>query len=160
MRPAKLAAIAAVVVLGAAAGGRAYGYFTAPGGGEGTAPVAGIEPLALLDPLDDATADRLYPGGEGDLLVRVQNPNGFAVVLERVQPAAAGEIRSDAPGCAELVGVVDERLTIEPPVRVDPGATVDLRLPRAVRLDASAPDGCQGATFAIPVRVESATVAP
>ena len=159
MRRAKLAAIAAVVVLGAAAGGRAYGYFTAPGGGEGTATVDSAEPLALLDPLDDATADRLYPGGEGDLLVRVQNPNRFAVVLERVRPAAT-DIRSDARGCAELVGLVDERLAIEPAVRVEPGATVDLRLPRAVRLDASAPDGCQGATFAIPVRVESATVAP
>lgn len=158
MKLAKLAPIVAVVFVGAALGGRSYAYFTAGGTGTGAAEVGGVDELTPLGPVGGgANADPMFPGGAGDIVVHVRNPNSFPVEVVRVRRLTNTLITSSVPACALHVSVV-AIVDVAPGTRLDPGETRELRLVDAATLSEVAPDDCQGATFTIPVSVEIATV--
>ena len=158
MKSLKVAALALVVFVVAALGGRAYAYWTATGEDSTTATVAVLDapatPGAVIPPDSVASTAPLVPGGDGDLVLVLRNTNAFDVTLTAIT-SGTRPATSDIAGCvgAEVVGL--NAITFVAPATVLPaGVTVTVRLPAAVHMDVRAPSACQGATFTIPVRVE------
>ena len=94
----------------------------------------------------------LYPGGTGDVSLEVNNPNAYAVTL--VSVTGNGTITPDAghSGCT-TTGVT---FTNQTGLTHDhPGQRQQLPDPpaRRVSMDSSSSNGCQGATFSIPVTI-------
>ena len=169
MRPlgATAAALAGTVaLLAGAATERAYAYFRAPGRGEGTAQVGTLEPPGVTvggvpaGALDGTAA--LSPGGAGDLVITVHNPNAYAVAVTALGLADGGVIGTDAVGCdGSLVALAQPTLTLDPPPPAAAKADTVVRVAGALRMDPTAPSACQGAAFTIPLSVTvAATVRP
>jgi hypothetical protein len=80
----------------------------------------------------------LYPGAETTLNAQVTNPQPFPIRVTSV----AVRVRDASPGCpASMLEIRGSENAVEVP----PGATRSVRLD--VRMDRSAPDACQGATW-------------
>lgn len=138
------AKLAATALFGLALGGGvALAQWSAVGVGGGGV-VAG-SPVDVTVVGGSATAD-LHPGSSGDLAVELDNPNDYAV---RFTSVAGGSVSPSVPSCpsgavALMAGPVD---VVVPAGADDHPAVLD----DVVRMDRSAPDGCQGATFSIEV---------
>ena len=93
----------------------------------------------------------LFPGGTGDVTVNVHNPNNFAVTLKTVN--GNGTITPDASHAScSPTGVTFTNQT--PNLAIPANATnfaVDLA--GAVSMSTASANGCQGATFTIPVAI-------
>lgn len=101
-----------------------------------------------------ATATALYPGTTGDVWLAITNPNPYPVyVTEIALDGTDADIAPDPghPGCTTTgVSFRDQSgLTIDIPAN----ATVETRLDDAAAMSNASVDGCQGATFAIPLTV-------
>jgi hypothetical protein len=101
-----------------------------------------------------STSATLYPGGSGDVLLRIKNPNPYAVTVSAV--SGNGSITPDAghSGCSPTgVTFTDQTgLTINVPAKsggVD--GEVETTLTNAASMSNASVNACQGATFAIPV---------
>jgi Putative metal-binding motif len=140
----KTAAGAAVVAL-AFATSLALAEWLASGTGEGYARAGVAEPLTT----ESATAAAsLYPGGTGDLVLRVNNPNPFAVTLTSV--SSNGAITSNDPACDSAGhGVSFEGYTGSHSLPAE--STTELTLADVLSMATTSADECQGATFTIPV---------
>jgi hypothetical protein len=98
-------------------------------------------------------APDLYPGSDdGDLVVLVENTGSDAVVIHRVD---AGAVTSDSPDACDA-----DNVTVRPADGlhhvVAPHASEQrIVVPDVVAMRSSAPDGCQGVTFTVAVRVEA-----
>jgi hypothetical protein len=102
-----------------------------------------------------SAAPLLYPGGRGDLLVRVANPNDFPVVVDRLlsnSPVEVDKAHAQA-GCTTAVAGVRAAadLVLAPSWRLRPNETNEFRVPDAVRMDESSVNACQGAEFTVTV---------
>lgn len=139
-RPGPTAAVWVVaaglaVAIGVARAAPGGGHGGGNGGGGGGVGHGSPPPKALVIA---GEVEGLYPGGAATLPLRITNPHSFAVtvtslVIEVLQPEAncpAGALVVDQPP----LGTVVPR---------DAATTVDV----TVRMLATAPDGCQGATF-------------
>jgi hypothetical protein len=82
--------------------------------------------------------DGLYPGAETTLDALVTNPYPFAIQVISAS-ATVGDASSACP--ASMLEVGDAQTTVEVP------ATSTGSVPLRVRMHASAPDACQGATW-------------
>ena len=100
----------------------------------------------------DAPTGALQPGGTADVVLRVTNPNPYAVTL----------VSAAANGAVTRVGwrreLRDDRRHARRPERAErraspPAATTLVDLPAAASMSASSSSGCQGATFTIPVSI-------
>lgn len=159
MKLAKLAPLAAVVFIAAALSGRAYAYLTASGEGVGHATVAEVDGAELGDaPIPgDALVQPLYPGGTGDLVIAVRNPNPFPVGVSTIAKIVDDTTdRSSNDGCA--IELIVPPFTFAPPVRIAAGATRTITVPDGVQMPSTAPDECQGATFTLRIDVQIVTV--
>lgn len=98
----------------------------------------------------------LQPGSTGEVIVKVDNPNSYAVHL--VSVVAAGVITvSGGSGCTlSNSGVAfTDQTGLSVPI---PATTTQLvRLPGAVAMSTASVSGCQGATFNIPVTITAHT---
>lgn len=99
----------------------------------------------------------LFPGTtQGDLALSVTNPHTYDVTLDRLR---VGTVTSD-----DELSCPSDNVTVEPATRPDlpvPAvATRELTVVDVVRMAADAPDGCQGASFAIGVTVGGHRSAP
>jgi hypothetical protein len=129
--------------------GTAFAFFTSSGHGSGTASTG--TPLSVT--VNEATgtvSTPLFPGSTGDMRVSLSNPNTFAVTITTI--TLNGTITADGghPGCT-TTGVTLQTLTglsINVPIGTN---TIDV--PNAVAMGASSSNGCQGATFQIPVLI-------
>ena len=157
MRSLKLAALAVVVFVVAALGGRAYAYWTATGEGSTAAVVAVLDapatPGSVLPPDSLASAAPLVPGGDGDLVLVLRNPNAFDVTLMSIT-SGTQPVTSDTAGCIGADVVALDPTLAAPATLLPAGVTVTVRLTAAVHMAARAPSVCQGAAFTIPVQVE------
>lgn len=107
--------------------------------------------LTLSDASAATTAD-LYPGGSGDVKVKVTNPNPFAVTITNVS-AAAGSIVSDAGAtCNSATGVSFTNQT-GLSLSLAAGATSTFTLSGAAAMTNASANACQGAIFTIPVSI-------
>jgi hypothetical protein len=144
-----LVALAVVAIL--AAGGAAWAYFRAPGSGTANA-TTGTMTAVTLSATAGSPSTPLYPGATGDVSLEVNNPNSYAVTL--VSVTGNGTITPDAGHSAcTTTGVTFSNQT-GLNMTVPAGATNDrIDLGGAVSMSTSSSNGCQGATFSIPVTI-------
>jgi len=108
--------------------------------------------LALNLTLADASAStsaQLYPGGTGDLWVKVTNPNPFAVTVTSV--TGAGTISSDKGAACDAATGVTFTNTTGLSQAVGAGATVTFSLASKVSMSNASDNTCQGAVFTVPI---------
>ncbi len=108
--------------------------------------------LALNLTLSDASASttaQLYPGGTGDLWVKVTNPNPFAVTVTSV--TGTGAITADKGAACDAATGVTFTNTTGLSQAVGAGATVTFSLAGKVAMSNASDNSCQGAVFTVPI---------
>ncbi|HEY1990634.1 MAG TPA: hypothetical protein VGG43_14285 [Acidimicrobiales bacterium] len=101
----------------------------------------------------DTPATLLLPGTSGEVILRVHNPNPTQVRVTDVSSLSAITV-SGGSGCtAGNSGVSYTNQTgLSIPIPAGAGSTL-VRLPGAAAMATSSANGCQGATFSIPVTI-------
>ncbi len=147
--PLKLA-IAIAALTATVAGGVTLGNWTVSGSGNAYAKAKTAEALTLTDASASTTA-QLYPGGSGDVKLRVTNPNGVDVTVTGV--SGNGAITSDkGAACNASTGVSFTNQT-SLTLSLAAGATTTFTLTGAASMTNASDNSCQGAVFTIPVTV-------
>jgi hypothetical protein len=120
--------------------------------GNGYAKAITAQNVTLSDASASTTA-QLYPGGTGDLVVKVTNPNSFAVTVTSV--TGAGTITSDkGAACNASTGVTFTNAAGLSQA-VGAGATVTFSLAGKVAMSNASDNSCQGAIFTVPVTLSA-----
>jgi hypothetical protein len=104
--------------------------------------------LTLSDASASTTA-QLYPGGTGDIWVKVTNSNPFAVTVTSV--TGAGTITSDKGAACDAATGVTFTNTTGLTQAVGAGATVTFSLAGKVAMSNASDNTCQGAVFTVPI---------
>jgi hypothetical protein len=142
-------------------GGGAYAYFTSTGSGTGHASTGTPSNLVLGQATIGTVATYLVPSGAGDLFVKVNNPNNFAVTVTGVSQAGGVVVTGGSGGCTNDpswpgtlgtsgVSVLTQTgLNISVPAHS--GSSYQVDIANAASMTASSATGCQGATFQVPV---------
>lgn len=141
------ASIASLLVGGMLAGSVALAAWVATGTGSGYAE-AGTA-AALTTSVTATTAD-LYPGGSGDLFIRINNPNPYPVLVTDIARTAS-PITSDAgAACNASTGVsMADQSGLS--IAVAAGGSTTTSLDGVVAMSNASANACQGAVFTIPV---------
>ena len=108
--------------------------------------------VALSLTLSDASASttaQLYPGGTGDIWIKVTNSNPFAVTVTSV--TGAGTITSDKGAACDASTGVTFTNTTGLSQAVGAGATVTFSLAGKVAMSNASDNSCQGAVFSVPI---------
>lgn len=144
-----------VIVLGVV--GLVYAAWTTSGSGSGYAKAQSAQALTTVD-VSASTAATLYPGASGDVQIRVSNPNAYPVRVTGVTGNGAITADSGHPGCVTTgVSFADQTgLTLD----VSANGTADRTFTGAASMSNASDNGCQGATFTIPVSLTGASNAP
>jgi hypothetical protein len=136
----------ALLVLGVV--GLVYAAWTTSGSGSGYAKAQNAQELTTVD-VSASTTATLYPGADGDVLIKIENPNPYPVRVTGV--AGNGAITADAGHAScSTTGVTysnQSGLTIDIAANSDAETT----LTDAAHMSNASDNGCQGATFTIPV---------
>lgn len=144
-----IGAMAALVIgLGA---GSAYAYFATPGSGSTATTAGSPSPVTVLHSTGTVT-NGLFPGGTGDLRLTLNNPNNDQVTITSVSGNGAVTGSGGVGSCSSTGVSVTPGLT-GLTVAVAPGNPVSVVIPGAASMNASSDDGCEGATFSIPVNI-------
>ena len=147
----------AVVILCLGVASLVYAAWTSTGSGSGYAKAQTAQALTTVD-VSATTAATLYPGATGNVQLRISNPNPYPVRVTSV--AGNGTITaSGGIGTCTTTGVTytnQTGLTIDVPAA---GATTST-LTGAASMSNASENGCQGATFTIPVTLTGASNAP
>jgi hypothetical protein len=112
----------------------------------------------VLSDASASTSGDLYPGGTGDLKLKVANPNSFPVRITAVSLTSGGTITSNVAACNS--GGTGVTLTNQSALTLDLTANAAasvLTVPGAVQMSSSSDTNCQGAIFTIPVDVTAAS---
>ena len=149
----KLAVLTTMVALVAV--GLVYAAWTTNGTGSGYAKAGTAQALSTVD-VSASTTATLYPGGPaGDVTIRISNPNSYPVTVTGV--TGSGAITADAghASCTTTgVAFTDQTgLTIGVPA----GGATTATLTGAASMSNASVNGCQGATFTIPVTLSGAS---
>ena len=142
----KLSLMGAVLAL-FLVGSVVFAAWLVTGEGNGAAQATTAEDLVVSP---GTTSADLYPGADGDVELTIENPNAFDVSVETIM--GDGPVTSAAPGCT-TTGV---SFTDQPAVTgmtVAAGATINVSLDDAASMSNASDNGCQGATFSVPVSV-------
>lgn len=147
---------AGTILLALMVGGSvAFAAWTATGTGEGYAKATTAQALTTVD-VSASTTATLYPGATGDVLIRIDNPNPYAVQVTDV--AGSGAITSDAgAGCDASTGVSfsdQSGLTLNVPA----GSAASFTLTGSASMSNASANSCQGAVFTIPVTLTGTSV--
>jgi hypothetical protein len=151
-------------------GGVAVASWTATGTGQGSARAASVSglvvtagsPLGALYPLpaDTTPATGYGSGTVGSVSTTVANPNPFPVTITS---ATIGSVTSSPLGgrtCAagSVLPTSSAPIPLSPPVTLAAGsAPTAVTVPGALYMVSTAEDGCQGASFSVPVTVTGAS---
>lgn len=139
-----------------------FAAWLAPGSGSATSKAGSSQALSTLD-ASASTSATLYPGVNGDVTVKISNPNPFPV---RVTSVALDGANSDiAPdgghaSCSPTgVSFTDQTgLSIDVPAKSGgTNGSVTATLTGAASMSNASANGCQGATFTIPVTMSGSS---
>jgi hypothetical protein len=147
--------IAAVAVL--ALVGVAIAAWSTSTSGNAYSKGATASAITLSDASASTTGD-LYPGGTGDLKLKVANPNAFPVRITAVALQSGGSISSNVTACNS--GGTGVTLTNQSGLTIDLAANAAasvVTLTGVVHMASSSDSNCQGAVFTIPVDVTAAS---
>jgi hypothetical protein len=141
-----------VLAVGLLCGVTALAYFLATGFGVGSGSNGSLQPVTVVALAGgDAENSSLYPGGPAaDVIVKLNNPNSLAVTL--VSVAGNGTITADGGHASCTTSGVTFTNQTGLSVSLPPGSTL-LHFTSAASMSSAASNGCQGATFNIPVTV-------
>jgi hypothetical protein len=143
-------AIGLVVVLG---GGIAFAYWATSGSGTSSAATGNMQTVTVAAIVAGDSPDAtLVPGGTADVILKVNNPNAYAVQVYGV--SANGAITADSAhsACATTgVSFTAPTTPISPTVTVGANSTVLVHLAGAASMSSASMSSCQGASFHIPV---------
>lgn len=140
-------------------GGGALAYLTSVGGGSGAAQVGSASDLTISP---GAPTAQLYPGGSGDVVAVISNPNPFAAHVNSLEldtsHGSGGFASTGGSGTCndpDLSFAAQDNggagWSVPPRVGAVDG-TRSVTLPGAISMGAGADDGCQGATFTVYLR--------
>jgi hypothetical protein len=151
-----IAGMVAILVLGVV--GLVYAAWTTNGSGSGYAKAGSSQALTTVD-VSATTTATLYPGATGDVLLKVNNPNPYPVRVTDV--TGNGAITVDAAHAAGCVstGVTFTNQTGKT-IDVAASSQTQVTLTGAAKMTNASDNGCQGATFTIPVTLTGASNAP
>jgi hypothetical protein len=137
--------------------GLVYAARTTSGSGSGYAKAGSAQALTTVD-VSASTAATLYPGANGDVLIKINNPNPYPVRITDVTGNGAVTADSGHATCVTTgVTFTDQHTqTIDIPVSSQTQAT----LTGAAHMSNASDNGCQGATFTIPVSLSGTSNAP
>lgn len=144
--------LAATALLLALGGRMAVAYWTSPGAGSGASNAGAVQAVTVLA-ATGSPASSLIPGGTADLRLTVDNPNSVSVRIVGVAPSGGTVTVLGGTGCTPSNAGVSVPTTSGLDVAVAAGGSVGVNLPGAVAMTAATPNGCQGASFQIPVTV-------
>lgn len=152
----KKVAVLGATLLALVAVGLVYAAWTTSGSGSVYAKAGSSQALSTLDAAASTTAT-LYPGSTGDVVLKVSNPNNFPVRVTGVSlNGTNANITPDAghAGCT-TTGVSFTNvtgLTVNVPAKSGgTNGSAEATLSGAAAMSNASVDGCQGATFTIPV---------
>lgn len=136
--------------------GFVYAAWTTNGSGSGYAKAQSARPLATID-VSASTITSLFPGGNGDLLLKISNPNDYPVKVTAVA-GGSGSISVDAghSTCAasnvSLNATLATTVTLADPILVGANSeSAERTLRGVVSMIPDAANACQGAVFSIPL---------
>ena len=144
-----VATVAMVAVMGV---GAAYAYFSSAGTGSGSASTGTLQQVTLVA-VTGTPQTHLQPGGTGDVLLSVTNPNASPVQLVSVTGGGALSVRGGTSCTAANAGVAfhdQSGLAVTIPAHA---SSVPVTLANAASMAYASASGCQGATFLIPVTI-------
>jgi len=142
----KLSLMGAVLAL-FLVGSVVFAAWLVTGEGNGAAQATTAEDLVVAP---GTTSADLYPGSDGDVELTIENPNAFDVEVETI--VGDGPVTSGAPGCTTTgVSFADQNDVTG--MTIAAGATINVSLDDAASMSNSSDNGCQGATFSVPVSV-------
>jgi hypothetical protein len=147
----------ALLLLAAVLAGVAISAWSTSTSGNAYSKGATASALTLSDASASTTGD-LYPGGSGDLKLKVTNPNNFPVRISAVSLTSGGTITSNVSACN--TGGTGVTLTNQSSLTLDLAANAPatvLTVPGAVHMSGASDNTCQGAIFTIPVDVTAAS---
>lgn len=132
----------------------AYWRTSGSGSGSATTGTMTFQVVALLGG-DESTAlgaqsTTLVPGGSADAILRVTNPNAFAV---KVTAISAGTATASGTCNPASVTFTNPSVFTAGQYTLNASATSLLALPSAVLMSSGAQQNCMGATFTFPVTV-------
>jgi hypothetical protein len=151
-------AVGATVV----ASGLVFAAWLTTGSGSATAKAGSSEALSVLD-ASASTSATLYPGVTGDVTLKVSNPNPFPVRVTSVAlNGTNADIAPDASHSAcSPTGVSftnQTGLTVDVPAKSGgTNGTATATLTGAASMSNASANGCQGATFTIPVTLSGSS---
>jgi hypothetical protein len=145
---------AGITLLALTAASLVYAAWTTSGSGSGYAKAQSSQPLSTVDVAASTTAT-LYPGASGNVQIRISNPNPYPVRVTGV--TGNGPIVADS-GHATCV-TTGVTFTNQTSLTLDVAAngTVDRTFNGAAQMSNASDNGCQGATFTIPVSLAGAS---
>jgi hypothetical protein len=151
-------------------GGVAVASWTATGTGQGSARAASVSglvvtagsPLGALYPLPaDTTPATGYGSGTVDSVsTTVANPNPFPVTITSATIGSVTTTPLSGRTCAtgSVLPTSSAPIALSPPVTLAAGsAPTAVTVPGALYMVSTAEDGCQGASFSVPVTVTGAS---
>jgi len=142
-----LGAVMALFLLGSVV----FAAWLVTGEGNGAAQATSADDL-LVEP-GTTTAD-LYPGSDGDVELTIENPNAFDVEVSSI--AGDGAVTSAAPGCSTTGVSFTDQSGLS--ITVAAGDTVAVSLDDAASMSNLSDNGCQGATFSVPLTVSASSI--
>ncbi len=144
----RIAAAAAVAALAVTAVG-ALAYWRTSGSGSGSAATGTPQAVTVVAFAGgDAPTSSLQPGGTADVILRLSNPNAYAVTLISVSGNGAITADSGHTGCTTTGVTFTNQSGLS--ITVPNGSSL-VHLPGAASMGTTSSSGCQGATFSIPV---------
>ena len=143
----KKVAVTTIFTVVAIAGSVALAAWVTNGTGSGYARAGTAQALTTVD-VSASTTATLYPGSNGNVDIRINNPNPYAVQVTAI--AGNGAITSNAgAACNASTGVTftDQAGSWSVPA----GSAATFTLNNAVSMSNASDNSCQGAIFTIPV---------
>jgi hypothetical protein len=131
----------------------AYAAWTATGGGQGYAKAGTAQALTTVD-VSATTTATLYPSHTGDVLLKITNPNPYAVTVTTV--TGSGAITSAPAACNLSTGVTFTNQTGLSLV-VPASSAAQFTLTGAAAMSNASDNSCQGSIFTIPVTLSGAS---
>jgi hypothetical protein len=148
----KRAIVVTAAVAAVSAASVAYAAWVSSGSGSGYAKATTAQALSTVD-VSASAAGQLYPGGNGDVVVKLHNPNSYPVRITSISNGT-GAITANLPACV-TTGVTFTNQTGVFDVAANSDA--QFTLTGAAHMSNASDDGCQGATFTIPVSLSGAS---
>lgn len=140
--------VAGALVLGLSAGS-AYAYLNAHGAGNGKATVGTLTVAVVASA--GTPSSTLFPNGTADLTLTL-NSNASGTITGITQNGTLS-VSGGSGGCSASNSGVSVPTNNTLSVSVAAGSGVVVHIPNAASMSSSSNNGCQGATFSIPVTI-------